>query len=170
MKSNHAKEKYFPLLLFLILCLLSGCGKNSTENGQTSLGLDHGVGSFLFNFDRRSETSALVKDMNQNRLPTSVTWYYEKGGTAREDEGEIKDNSVTSDDPEKISDIYYALSNTIIVGISTDQSKYTHYFVTFDLPDGEQCRFDFVSENSIRLNEQNYVIETDGTLWKSLAE
>ena len=80
----------------------------------------------------------------------------------------IEAAAITTSDEKKIRDIYYALSNTIILGVASGQSSDIKYFVSLTLPDGEECRFDFVNETTIRLSSQNYVAETDGSLWSAL--
>ena len=156
------------VLLLLCLCLLfSGCRRRK-ENEKSSLGVDDGIGGFLFNFDQRAETASMVAAAKKKQLPGKVTWYYEPGSTSREGDKKVKNRTASSEDPELIETLYYALGNTIIVGIANNQSEFTHYFVSFDLGDDTQCRYDFVSENTVRLSGQNYVIETDGSLWRSL--
>ena len=167
-KSKMKKITELAVLCLIFVLLLPGCRKKQEEDSRTNMGVDDGIGGFLYNFDMREEVSQLVREKKQGIFPQRVTWYYEKGGTAREEDGEVKSNTLTSDDPELIKELYYALGNVIIVGIAIDQSKYTHYFITFEMPDGTECRFNFVSENTIRLSGQNYVVETDGTLWKTL--
>lgn len=162
-----------PLLVLLcVFCIgCTGCGLSSfTERKNTadaSPGFRDGVGSFLFNFDDSTRTQALAKAIKKGEIPSRVTWYYEKGGTSRDgEEGELEDNSSTSTDPAKIMDIFNALSNTVVMGVSHDQSSYTHYFISFTLRDGSETRYDFVSENVLRLGDQNYVVETAAGLWE----
>lgn len=159
------------LVPVLLLPSLSSCQKqDDKEKSLTSLGVDDGVGGFLFNFDTREEVKELLRLKNSGQLPESVSWYYEKGGTAREQDEEVENNYVTAEDPDVIREIYYALSNAIIVGIATDQTPYTHYFISFALPGGKECRYNFGSEGILRLTDQNYVVETDGSLWSVLKE
>ncbi len=158
------------LITLLVLCMACGCTSGKKKEERTSLGVDDGVGGFLFNFDTRKEVQDLVKYKKGGKLPVRVTWFYdEDGGTIREEGDEVGSNAVDSEDEAVIRDIYYGLGNTIVVGLSTEQSNtFIHYFVEFELPGGEKCRFNFVSVNTIRIGDQNYVVETDGSLWKSL--
>ena len=154
----------------MMLCLSPGCTLIKEKEEKTSLGVDDGVGGFLFNFDTRKEVQDLVRYKKKGQLPTKAAWFYdEDGGTIREKGEEVTSNVIESEDADRIRDIYYGLSNTIVLGISTDQKNtFIHYFVEFELPDGEKCRFNFVSVNTIRIGDQNYVVETDGSLWRSL--
>ena len=164
------KRHLAGFLLAAILCTVAcGCGvEKTTETTHTSMGVDDGIGGFLYNFDPSEEVRLLVQNKNNNIFPKSMSWYYERGGTAREENEEVENNFRSSTDAALIKNVYYALSNTIILGIATDQSEFTHYFIAFALPGGKECRYDFVNENTIRLSGQNYVVETDGSLWKSL--
>ena len=156
----------FIVLVFCAAC--TGCefelipNKNTSES---SPGFRDGVGSFLFNFDNSTQTRKLTSEIKKGIIPSRVSWYYEKGGTARSGEGELEDNSSSSTDPEKVMEVFNSLSNTVIMGGSHDHSVYTHYFISFTLSDGSECRYDFVAENCIRLGGQNYVVETAADLW-----
>ena len=73
-----------------------------------------------------------------------------------------------SEDPGVIRDAYFALSNTIIIDVATGHKENPHYFISFTLPDGDECRFDFATESILHLGDQNYVLESDGNLWRIL--
>ena len=164
---SRRKQMTAFILAMAAVCLLAGCRRKKKDE-RSSLGVDDGIGGFLFNFDEREEVDVLVNAAKKGQYPGRVTWYYEPGSTSREGDSEVESRSAVSEDPELIEELYYALGNTIIVGISNNQSEFTHYYVSFDLGDGQECRYDFVSENTVRLSGQNYVIETDGSLWRSL--
>ena len=167
-KKRKNRLRSMALLLILCVCILSGCDKGSDRSVS---GVEDKIAGFLLTFDHRQETQDMVRDKKQGKIPVRVTWYYEKGGTAGETEEEIAENSSSSDDPELISDVYYALGNTIVLGNSLDQRMtYQHYFIALELEDGREVRYNFVSENTIRLGDQNYVVETDGSLWRILEE
>ena len=159
------------LLLLLAVTFTSGCKlplpfrKQAEE--KTSLGVDDGIGGFLYNFDERPIVADLVANKSKGIYPESVTWYYRKVHNI-EEEMNIEQHAVTSRDPAVIEDIYYMLSNTIIVGIAHDQSSTITFFISFQMPDGQECRFSFPSANSMRISGQNYVIESDGSLWKNM--
>ena len=90
-----------------------------------------------------------------------------------EDTTDIKESTpagvLSSDDPDLIREIYFALSNTIILGVDNNQKEEPHFYIAFTLPDDTECRFSFISETSIRISNQNYIVESDGTLWRSLS-
>ncbi len=148
--------------------IMSGCARKSKEKKQTSLGVDDGVEGFIFNFDQRKEIAELVRFRSRNEFPVRVEWYYDPAGNLHDGETVQGKKPYVTEDPEKIRDIYYALSNTIILGVATSQSDQIKYYIRLTLPDGEICSFDFVTENTIRLSNQNYVAESDGSLWSSL--
>ena len=148
--------------------IMSGCARKSNEKKQTSLGVDDGVDGFLFNFDQRKEVAELVRFRSRNEFPVRIEWYYDPDGNLQDGETAQGKDPYVTEDPEKIRDIYYALSNTIILGVATSQSDQIKYYIRLTLPDGEICSFDFVTENTIRLSNQNYVAESDGSLWSSL--
>ena len=161
--------------LGLAVCLLAaaflaaGCGKTAGDSGRSSMGVDNEIAGFLFNFDQRVETGGMVKDNKQGKMPVRMSWYYESDPSVRVTEEDIQKNIQTSTEPELIADVYYALSNTIVLGIATNQTNtFIQYFIEFELESGDSVRFNFVTENTIRLGDQNYVVETDGSLWKAL--
>ena len=250
---QHTVHRVLPLLAlgaFITALALTGC---SGKKDSGALQQENDVAGFLFHFDQREETRALVKYKNDGQLPVSVTWYYPKGGmpeeaqpitesaaqepgieTVAEDapaeagieavtedgfeavtegdgieavteggfeavteggfeavtegngfeavteggfeavtegsnaETEPAYKAVTLSDPDRIIEIYNALNNVIIVGNANSHVPKEIFYIAFTLPDGSECRFEFVSENTIRLSDHNYSIETDGTLWKAL--
>ena len=216
---HHTVHRVLPGLAIgaLITALaLTGCS-GKKESG--ALQQENDVAGFLYHFDQREETRALVRFKNDGQLPVSVTWYYPKGGmpeeaqpvtesaaqepgieTVAEDapaeagieavteggfeavteggfeavtegsnaETEPAYKAVTLSDPDRIIEIYNALNNVIIVGNANSHVPKEIFYIAFTLPDGSECRFEFVSENTIRLSDHNYSIETDGTLWKAL--
>ena len=149
------------LICILGLLAAAGCSTGRPKDTQTSLGVDNAIAGFLFNFDRRDATVKLVKDRNKGIYPSSIRWQFGEGLKVDEEAPEYY-----SEDPDLIKDIYYALSNTITIGNSYNHSAETPFFIEFTLEDGSICRFDFVSLNTVRLSEQNYVIESDGNLWQ----
>ena len=107
----------------------------------------------------------MVKDKDKGIFPESVTWAYAENLKVHE-----KAPTMTSEDPDFIRDIYYALSNTIVMGNAFERSTETPYFIEITLNNGGTIRYNFVSPSVIRLSEQNYVIESDGSLWRTLRE
>ena len=155
------------LALIAVCPLLAGCARSAGEKKQTSLGVDDGVEGFLFNFDQREETGALVRYKKKGKMPVKASWHYDPEGELLSP-AQLEAAADVTEDPKKISDIYYGLSNTIILGVAINQSSDIKYYISLTLPGGEECRFDFVTENTIRLSNQNYVAETDGSLWPCL--
>ncbi|MBQ9065005.1 MAG: hypothetical protein IJ123_06135 [Blautia sp.] len=151
-------------VLAIVLSLaLPGCGRAPHEENRSSLGVDNEIAGFLFNFDQRDETALLVKQRNRGQYPVRVSWAF--GENLKVDE---KAPEYTSTEEEFIHDVYYALSNTIIMGNAYDHSEETPFYIELELQSGDICRYDFVSLNTIRLSEQNYVIESDGNLWQAI--
>ncbi len=152
---KRTQYRVIGLLLFVLAVLLSGSCSRKKETAAIS---DNQVAGFLFHFDQREETKALLKLKNRGELPVSVTWYY-PGEDAVEK---------TSQDPEVVKEIYTSLSNLIIMGNVNSNLEGRECYISFTLTDGSTCRFDFPSDGVIRLSEHNYSIETDGTLWELL--
>ena len=167
MNASMIRRLRLSLLFCLAVLLLSGCRLLKPDDTKTSMGVDDGIEGFLFNFDQRDAVSKLVSYQKKGQYPTSVTWYYQRGGPERKND-DIEKMAVTSTDPEKIETIYFALSNSIILGTSNERKTTPTCFISFIMPDGEECRFDFISEMTIRLSQHNYVTETDGSLWPAL--
>ncbi|MBP3901866.1 MAG: hypothetical protein J6D53_10530 [Blautia sp.] len=169
MKSGRFPLRMLILAVALICIPAGGCGKQeSTDdagNTQSSLGVDNQIAGFPFNFDKSAETAKMVKDKDKGIFPESVTWAYAENLKVHE-----KAPTMTSEDPDFIRDIYYALSNTIVMGNAFERSTETPYFIEITLNNGGTIRYNFVSPSVIRLSEQNYVIESDGSLWRTLRE
>jgi len=168
MKSGRYSWRKLILIAVSVCILAGGCGKQEkedTETTQSSLGVDNQIAGFLFNFDKSSETAKMVKDKDRGIFPVSVTWAFADNLKVHE-----KAPTYTSEDPEFIKDLYYALSNTIVMGNAFDFSEETPFFIEITLDDGGTIRYNFVSLSVIRLSEQNYVIESDGSLWRTLRE
>ena len=165
------KVKWLCLIVCLlpVMLLFSGCKRGYDDKSRRSLGVDDGIEGFLFNFDEREEVKSLVRFKSSGQLPVSVTWFYDRERADVIKEEDMEAEAVMSTDPEKIEEIYYGLSNTIVLGIASTQRDPVCYFVSFTLPDGQKCRFNFTSEISIHLNEHNYIAETDGSLWRVLS-
>ena len=176
---NHRFLK-ICLMLLAVFCL-TGCAGRSSEKVSTNT-----VEGFLFSFDQREKTRLLSEAIAKKEYPVKVSWCYDPANNAKElkapetdetgaaEEGtrESEESAVVNEteDAEKIKGICLALSNAIIIDNAKDTSPETPYFVELTLADGTSCRFDFVSRSVIRLSEQNYAVETDGSLWRLLEE
>ena len=95
-----------------------------------------------------------VTEAANEALTESVT---EKEGPAA--------GTITTADPDKIIEIYNALNNVIVVGSGNNSTTDIQYYITFTLPDESTCTYEFISENTIRISDHNYTIESDGNLW-----
>ena len=149
---------------FVIMASLSGCRQ---EKERRNLGVDDGIGSFLYNFDSRDEVAKLVKDVKGGKFPVEISWHYARNIMAK------KNHRVplrSSSDKEFINNAYYALGDAIVVGIANNQSPKTPIDITFTFADGCCCSFYFVQENTVRISGQNYVLEDGGKLWRLLAD
>ena len=168
------KNRIEKIILICLMCSslipMAGCSRGTQQKESEAVRFEenNGVAGFLFHFDQRAETAALVRFKDQGQLPVKVTWFYEPGGYVVEGQTEQEAEPSFSEDVNMITKLYNSLNNVIILGNDQNQSEGTPFFITFTLPDGEECRYDFVTENIIRLSEHNYSIESDGTLWKTL--
>ena len=142
------------LFVISVIMLMTGCrSRKRNENLKD----DNNVAGFLFHFDQRSETRRLVSFKSKNKLPVRVSWKY-------------PDRTAETADEDMIVDILNAFNNVIVVGSGNNVVTDVDYFITFTLPDESECRFDFISENTIRISDHNYTIESDGTLWEILKD
>ena len=116
-------------------------------------------------------SEALTEDAAVSEISDSTEEYTET--ELLEDTADIKESTpkgvLSSEDPDLIRDVYFALSNTIILGVDNNQKEEPHFYISFTLPDETECRFSFISETSIQISSQNYIVESDGTLWKALS-
>lgn len=161
---KYWRKVNFVLVLGIscILFFLPGCRRNEERR---NLGVDDGIESFVYNFDPRDEVAHLVRDVKAGKFPEEISWHYDTNKGPKKKKYTVLNKT---SDPEVIKEIYYALGDTIIVGISNNQDPVTDIDLTFTLSDGEACVFYFVSENTIRISGQNYVLEADGKLWTLL--
>ena len=151
-------------LLFLLIMSSAGCGLSDDEK-YSSLGVDNEIAGFLFNFDQREVTSRMVNDAKKGKYPVELRWAY--GENLKVDE---KAPEFVSADPDMIEEVYFALSNTIIMGNSHDHSEETPFYIEMELDSVDTCRYNFTSLSTVRLSSQNYVIESDGSLWRVIRE
>ena len=160
---KRAAWRLFSVLLCSAAILTSaGCGRDESdsETQQTSLGVDNEIAGFLLNFDQRDETDQMVKDKAKRIFPVKVDWAFDENLDVGEEADEY-----SSSDPDFGKDVFYALSNTIIMANAENHSEETPFYIELTLQDGQKVRYEFVSMSTIRLSAQNYVIESDGNLW-----
>ena len=74
-----------------------------------------------------------------------------------------------TEDPGKINEIIEAFNGIIIVGNGHSRIVDSYCMVTFTLPDGSESTFNFVSPTLLRIGDQTYTLETDGSLWPALS-
>ena len=140
--------------VLILSVFMTGCRSGKTNENLKD---DNNVAGFLFHFDQRSETRRLVSFKSKNKLPVRVSWKY-------------PDRTAETADEDMIVDILNAFNNVIVVGSGNNVVTDVDYFITFTLPDESECRFDFISENTIRISDHNYTIESDGNLWGLLKD
>ena len=144
---------FLSLFLMIMLFALPACRK---EEGVSS-GHSDNIGGFLFVFDTRNTTSTLVEDMRNGVLPDFIRL------TEGETETEITDEQT-------IRQIYYYMSDLIVVGQTTLRREDAAFDITYCMQDGTEASFHFETKAYLRLSDQNYMIESDGNLWKLLGK
>ena len=192
-RSDILRAFLLTTAVFLPVMCLSGCSDRSAGKETQGLEADNEVAGFLFHFDQRGETQKMVRLKNDGELPVKVSWYYdpkaipvteaprepkaadsrqkpEATGTPEKQEPQRHELTASSEDTDKIIEIYNSLNNLIIVGNMVNTGAGKGYYITFTLSDGSECTFDFPAEGLIRLSDHNYSIETNGVLWKSLKQ
>lgn len=164
----HTTRHSHILIFTLILCLLlTSCGRKSSEDTVSSGQLDE-VGCFLFIFDNRSAQQQLVRDMDEDKVPTKMTCQLydvirEVDGT--EKEVPVEGKHVESEDEAYIRRIYYAITDLIVVGQMGVLNNTSRCRLIFTLADGQKCELVFQSNAVIEIGGQNYMLESSGRLW-----
>jgi len=124
------------------------------------------------NMAAESVTEAAVTAEAVTEAATAVTDPSAEDLTEQKDREAPEDPEGTcfTEDEDTIVEILNAFNNIIVVGSGNNSITDVNYFITFVLPDGSECRFDFISENTVRISDHNYTIESDGNLWKILRQ
>ena len=167
-----------PLLIggVVLLGLLLGMalalgGRNSTDNFEVSAGQKDNINGFMFIFDRRSVQQRLVEDMKDGRVPLKLTCekielIYGEDGTVTEHVDES--SRFVTEDVDFIKRVYQEMTDMIVIGQTAMRDNATRCRVTLMLQDGTDCIFNFDTVSIIEIEGQDYMMESNGGLWKLL--
>lgn len=138
---------------------------------EVSAGQKDNINGFMFIFDRRSAQQRLVDDMAEGRIPVRMTC--EKILRTWNDDGELtetKDESATliSEDADFIKQVYQKMTDMIVIGQISMRDNPVRCRITMVLQDGTDCVFNFDTVSVIEIEGQDYMMESDGGLWKML--
>ena len=167
-----------PILIggVIVLVLLIGIGismggKNGAEAAEVSAGQKDNINGFMFIFDRRSVQQQLVDDMEKGLVPQKLTC--EKIELIREDDGTVSENvdesaTFVTEDRDFITQVYQKMTDMIVIGQTAMRDNSTRCRITMVLQDGTDCIFNFDTVSIIEIEGQDYMMESDGELWKLL--
>ena len=167
-----------PILIggILVAVLLTGIafsvGKgNSTEAAEVSAGQKDKSKGFMFIFDKRSVQQRLVKDMQKGLVPLKLTC--EKIELVYDDDGNVSENidesaTIVTEDSDLIKRVYQEMTDMIVIGQIPMRDNTTRCRITMVLQDGTDCIFNFDTVSIIEIEGQDYMMESDGGLWKLL--
>ena len=167
-----------PILIggILVAVLLTGIafsvGKgNSTEAAEVSAGQKDNIKGFMFIFDKRSVQQRLVKDMQKGLVPLKLTC--EKIELVYDDDGNVSENidesaTIVTEDSDLIKRVYQEMTDMIVIGQIPMRDNTTRCRITMVLQDGTDCIFNFDTVSIIEIEGQDYMMESDGGLWKLL--
>ena len=158
------------VVVLIGILLFLGRG-SSTEVAEVSAGQKDNIQGFMFIFDRRSVQQRLVVDMKEGRVPLKLTC--EKIDLIPNDDGTVVekvDESATfvSEDSDFIKQVYQEMTDMIVIGQILMRDNTTRCRITMVLQDGTDCIFTFDTVSIIEIEGQDYMMESDGGLWKLL--
>ena len=158
------------VVVLIGILLFLGRG-SSTEVAEVSAGQKDNIQGFMFIFDRRSVQQRLVVDMKEGRVPLKLTC--EKIDLIPNDDGTVVekvDESATlvSEDSDFIKKVYQEMTDMIVIGQIPMRDNTTRCRITMVLQDGTDCIFTFDTVSVIEIEGQDYMMESDGGLWKLL--
>ena len=144
---------------------------NGAEAAEVSAGQKDNINGFMFIFDRRSAQQRLVEDMKNGRIPLKLTC--EKIELIRSDDGTVTENvdesaTIATEDGGFIKQIYQEMTDMIVIGQTSMRDNTTRCRITMVLQDGTDCIFNFDTVSVIEIEGQDYMMESDGGLWKLL--
>lgn len=157
------------IVLFGVAVILGG--STSTEAPEVSAGQKDNINGFMFIFDKRSAQQRLVDDMREGRIPLKLTC--EKIELIRDDEGNVtekidEDATIVTEDSDFIKRVYQEMTDMIVIGQTAMRDNSTRCRVTMVLQDGTDCIFNFDTVSIIEIEGQDYMMESNGGLWKLL--
>ena len=158
------------LVLFIGIVFSMG-GRNGAEAAEVSAGQKDNINGFMFIFDRRSVQQQLVDDMEKGLVPQRLTC--ERIELIREDDGSVSENvdesaTFETEDRNFITQVYQEMTDMIVIGQTAMRDNATRCRITMVLQDGTDCIFNFDTVSIIEIEGQDYMMESDGELWKLL--
>ena len=146
-------------------------GGTSNEAPEVSAGQKDNINGFMFIFDKRSAQQRLVDDMKEGRIPLKLTC--EKIELIRDADGNVtekvdEDATLVTEDSDFIKRVYQQMTDMIVIGQTAMRDNTTRCRVTMVLQDGTDCIFNFDTVSIIEIEGQDYMMESDGGLWKLL--
>ena len=160
------------IVIGMILGMALALGRgNSTEAPEVSAGQKDNINGFMFIFDKRSAQQRLVDDMKEGRIPLKLTC--EKIELVRDDDGNVTeivddDATIVTEDSDFIKQVYQEMTDMIVIGQTSMRDNTTRCRVTMVLQDGTDCIFNFDTVSIIEIEGQDYMMESNGGLWKLL--
>ena len=167
-----------PILIggFIIVAVFIGIvfslgNGNGAEAAEVSAGQKDNIKGFMFIFDKRSVQQRLVKDMKNGLVPLKLTC--EKIELIRDDDGNVSENvdesaTIVTEDGDFIKRVYQEMTDMIVIGQIPMRDNMTRCRITMVLQDGTDCIFNFDTVSIIEIEGQDYMMESDGGLWKLL--
>lgn len=159
------------IVVALIGIAFSMGGRSNTEAAEVSAGQKDNINGFMFIFDRRSAQQRLVEDMKKGAVPLKLTC--EKIELIYGDDGTVSESidesaTIVTDDSDFITQVYQEMTDMIVIGQTAMRDNTTRCRITMVLQDGTDCIFNFDTVSIIEIEGQDYMMESDGGLWKLL--
>lgn len=160
------------IIVVLLIGIAFSMGRgNGAQAAEVSAGQKDNINGFMFIFDRRSAQQRLVEDMKNGRIPLKLTC--EKIELIRSDDGTVTENvdesaTIATEDGGFIKQIYQEMTDMIVIGQTSMRDNTTRCRITMVLQDGTDCIFNFDTVSVIEIEGQDYMMESDGGLWKLL--
>ena len=160
------------IILAVLIGIVFFMGRgNGSEAAEVSAGQKDNIKGFMFIFDKRSVQQRLVDDMKNGRVPLKLTC--EKIDIIRSDDGTVEENvdesaTIVTEDSDFIKRVYQEMTDMIVIGQIPMRDNTTRCRITMVLQDGTDCIFTFDTVSVIEIEGQDYMMESDGGLWKLL--
>ena len=159
---------FAAVLIGIILFMGRG---NNTEAAEVSAGQKDNIKGFMFIFDKRSVQQRLVEDMKEGSIPLKLTC--EKFDLIPNEDGTVSENidesaTFVTEDRDFIKQVYQEMTDMIVIGQIPMRDNTTRCRITMVLQDGTDCVFNFDTVSVIEIEGQDYMMESDGGLWKLL--
>lgn len=160
------------IILMVLIGIVFSLGKgNGTEAAEVSAGQKDNIKGFMFIFDKRSVQQRLVEDMKKGRIPRKLTC--EKINLILNDDGTVDENvdvstTIVTEDGDFIKQVYQEMTDMIVIGQIPMRDNTTRCRITMLLQDGTECVFNFDTVSIIEIEGQDYMMESNGGLWKLL--